>query len=274
MRATATRLDALLPHLQVHTGVPDGSHWHRVADIDDERVASWLDTVETEQGRRDVASSFLGSWLASPVVTTTVAAVLLESRCPQVSPQTVFLRHHPGGWIDGIAFADSAYVVLPDDPAAADPQAIVVPDRAALYAHWARATTSVLTPLLDSVASQGRFGRRGLWANGVVDCAVATATGLSRRHPEDTDRLVAVTTALLDALDRLTRASSPRARLFPVLWREKTYLFDVKSACCLLYKTVLPHARQAGSYCTGCPLIGDDDRAARWRRWLGDTATP
>src|SRR3954462_15177482 len=108
MHDTVKRLDSLLPYLQVSAGVPAERGWVNLdTALADGEVERWITRVERNVGRRDVATSFLGGWLAAPFVITSVTAVLLASRALPMQPDDVYLRPHADGWFDGLALPDT-----------------------------------------------------------------------------------------------------------------------------------------------------------------------
>lgn len=259
----------LLPHLEVCRGVPGGHPWHRVSDIVAEGwIDGWLDAAEHAVGRRDLATSFLGSWIAAPTILATTAELLIDDRLRLAGPDTVYLRAHPAGWFDGVCLADARVAVLPPDVMASATHACVT-DREALVARWARQTVDLTAPLLAQVQVAGhRFGLRALWGNAVVDRVIWLATDLAQRGFGESGGLVTKAQELLAALDPLAPVRLPAGRTFAVTRPGGTVTFPVKSCCCLLYKTVPHHQLTVGDYCTGCPLLPDATRAPRWSRYL------
>jgi hypothetical protein len=274
MHDTVKRLDDVLPYLQVRAGAPREPGWVNLARaLADGEVEHWIARVEGNVGRRDVASSFLGGWLAAPFVQTSVAAVLLGSRAVPMPPDDVYLHPHPDGWFDGVALPDACLPRLPAGTSD-DRCCPVLPDEETLHDTWARSLAGVLTPLFDDVSERGRFGRRGLWGVGAVDRAMSVATEQARREPEHAERTMRSIDAMLRALQRHAPVVLPRARVFPVAWRDEVLPFEIKSSCCLFYKTTEPLDRKAESYCTGCPLIEDCTRQDRWAGWLDQVRAP
>jgi hypothetical protein len=254
----ATGMQRLLPAYQVGIGVPHGAAWHNVADIlRTGRIPAWLDVVESNVGRRDVATSFFGSWIVAPLVLAPTAGVLVDGVLPRADAAHTYLRAHPGGWFDGIAFGDPG--TRWDVPA----------DRTDLHAAWARQTADLATPLLAAVRDAGTgFGLRGLWGNAVVDRILWLATDLAQRGIGDAGAFVAGADELLKALQPLAPVALPAGRTFDVTRPAGAVTFPVKSVCCLLYKTVPRAERTINDYCTGCPLLPDDTRGPRWHRHL------
>jgi hypothetical protein len=113
-----------------------------------------------------------------------------------------------------------------------------------------------------------RFGLRGLWGHGVVDRVLWTATDLAERGYGDARTLVRRARDLLDALEPLAPVRLTRGRTMDVAGPAGEVTFPVKSACCLLYRTIPQRLRSHAEYCTGCPIIPDETRPPRWRAYL------
>ena len=242
------------------------------AVLAEDRIGPWLETVEANVGRRDAATSFFGAWLVAPVVMASVAAVLLESCSPDLAPDTVYLHHNEGGWFDGVAFAGR--MTTTGQASSLGPEAVVVPDADALRRHWAENISTSLAPLLDEVSRLGRFNRRGLWGVGVVDRTMSVATTLAREDAPRGEHHLGTADRLLASLSGTAPLTLPKPRLYPVAWRDETVQMEVKSCCCLFYKTVEAIARTTDNYCTGCPLLRDEVRQPRWARWLDEVHAP
>jgi hypothetical protein len=249
------RLTALMGGIAVRDAPPEGppaaAWWHLPDAVD--RMPERLDRVAVGVGRRDAATSFLGGWAVAPMVQVTTAPAILDRDLVPLRLDDVHLRAHPGGWFDGIALGGIGHVTRGAD----------------LEARWARQAADVLTPVLDAVHAAGeRFGLRGLWGVAVVDRVLWTATDLAERGYGDAGTLVRRAQSLLDALEPLAPVRLTRARTMTVPGPAGDVTFPVKSACCLLYKTIPPRLRTPDQYCTGCPILPDDTRAPRWRAYL------
>jgi hypothetical protein len=253
------RLTALMGGIAVRDVPPAGppaEAWWSLADTL-ARLDERLDKIAAGVGRRDVATSFLGGWLVAPLVQVTTAPALLDRDLVPLHPAGIHLRAHPGGWFDGISLGGVGEVTRGGD----------------LEDRWARQTVEVLTPLLDAVHAAGeRFGRRGLWANAVVDRVLWAATDLAERGYGDAHTLIRRAQDLLDALAPLAPVPLTRGHTMDVAGPAGRVTFLVKSACCLLYLTVPPALRIVDSYCTGCPILPDDTRPPRWQAYLATMA--
>ena len=249
------RLTALMGDIAVREAPPAGppaeAWWPLAVAVG--RMRERLDRVEDGVGRRDAATSFLGGWAVAPIVQVTTAPAIADRDLVPVRADDVHLRAHPGGWFDGIALGGAGQVTSGAD----------------LEAQWARQAAEVLTPVLTAVHEAGeRFGLRGLWGNAVVDRVLWTATDLAERGFGDARTLVRRAQDLLDALEPLAPVRLTRGRTMDVEGPSGPVTFPVKSVCCLLYKTIPPRLRTHDQYCTGCPIIPDEGRSARWRAYL------
>jgi hypothetical protein len=249
--AVPSRLEALMGPIAVRDAPPAGppaQAWWPLADVV-ARMGERLDRVEDGVGRRDVATPVLGGFAVAPLIQVTTAPLLADRDLVPLAAGEVHLRAHPGGWFDGIAVGGLRNLVRGGD----------------LEAQWARQAAEVLAPVLAAVHDAGeRFGLRGLWGHAVVDRVVQTATDLADRGYGDAGTLVRRAQDLLDALEPLAPVRLPRARVMVV----GGATFPVKSACCLLYKTIPPRLRTPEQYCTGCPILPDDTRPPRWGAYL------
>lgn len=250
-----SRLGVLMGGIAVRDAPPAGppaEAWWWLADVV-ARAGERLDRVEAGVGRRDAATAFLGGWVAAPIVQLTTAPALVDRDLVPARPGEVALRAHPGGWFDGIALRGVRDVTRGGD----------------LEGRWARQAAELLTPLLAAVHAAGeRFGLRGLWANAVVDRVLWTATDLAERGLGDARTLVRRAQDLLDALEPHAPVRLTRGRTMDVMGPSGRVTFPVKSACCLMYRTIPASAGISARYCTGCPILPDETRPPRWQAYL------
>lgn len=256
------RLGETDAYLGFGVGSPEGDGWF---GFDDLISSGLLDRLAAQlvarEGRRDVAGSYLGSHLASPVVRTTVASILLERRCPDPSPANVVVHLDGDGCFDGVSFRQPTMAVLADDAAAAaDPASAVVDGPAALATWWAERMLASLGPLLDGVRRRLPYGRRGLWG-AVADRVGAVAMAVSRSAAIPGPAAWNEASGLLDALARQAPVDITRPAPLPVLrpgggegW------FIVRGTCCLYYRTIAEPDPCGEGYCTTCPFTDPDHR--------------
>jgi hypothetical protein len=274
--ATLARLDALDVHCRYVAGDPDGGGWYRLDRTlaDDDLLDAWFAGVLVDHagGHRDVAGSYLASWLAGTIAETAVAALITEGRAWPIAPSTLAIHRHDEGWFDGIAVRGARLRVLPTDrdAGAAGVEVVASPER--LRAVLAEELTGVTTTIFTAVRRRAPFGLRGMWGN-LVDGI--TAGALWRAHQAGIDQAVARTEALalVAALVHRAGRTIPTPRFERVDWSGGVALVPVKTTCCLYYKTFdgTPDRRGEG-YCTSCPLRDGESRRALWSTWLDSEA--
>ena len=127
-------------------------------------LTSWLQTTYDEAPERVVAGYLLTWYLSVPGL---LAGFLFhhERRVPELRPGALAFRlgdtrPHP----DGIAVLDHRFACLPDDPAAASPEATVVADESALAALLRARFAGHAAQFVAAFQPAVRFGRRTLWA--------------------------------------------------------------------------------------------------------------
>jgi hypothetical protein len=272
LAATLAGLDATDPHCRCVAGEPDGGDWHRLdaALSDGALLDQWYRHIlEGEaQGRRDVAGSYLASWLGGVVAEPVTAALVGDRRTWPLRAGALAVHRHDGGWFDGLAVLAPTVRVLPGDADRHHPDVEVVDGCDRLRSLLADELVALVEPIHAEVRRRAPFGTAGMWG-GLAD-EIAGGV-LWRAHRSGGDALTAwlEASALLDAVaDRVPRLRA-RPRLEPIEWSGGTAYFSVKGTCCLFYKAFegTPDVRGDG-YCTSCPLRPDDWRRARWSSWM------
>jgi hypothetical protein len=260
---TLERLAGVGPWFGGHLGEPEGDGWHRFSDVfHDDRLAVWVDDLAAHHdGRRDVAGSYLGGWLAGAATAVPTAALVLERRLPDPAGELWFHRREEG-WFDRVAFEGTGVFATSADPAASHPDVVVVAT-ADLPRVFARGLVDRLTPVLDAVRGAAPFGRSGLWG-GVADELASAALGAARAAGTDTGDAWRLAEAVTDAIAEERRWLRARPRPFAVTTGRGTTAFIVRGTCCLYYKTQPPPPDASGdSHCNTCPFRDDDSRHRR-----------
>jgi hypothetical protein len=278
----ATAVRARDEHQVIELGRPDSPAWFRLADLyADGAVAAELDWAARADGDtplpRDVAASYLASWIDSCVLGPAATLLVLEGVLPDVTPDNLWLRRHATDrWYDRISYERPAFRCTADHAAAGHPDAAVVADRAELVAALADAAVALLTPLFAAVRARASYGLRGMWGS-LADDLAGTLTWITRRSDGDATEQRLVWRATEEILDAVA-ARAPLLRVRPTVvdveWSAGCTLFSRRGTCCLYYKTpdALLHA-EADRYCTSCPLRDPDEQREQWVRWL-ESASP
>lgn len=269
---TAARVGAVAEHLHFEVAPPEGPGWFVLSSV---LEAGLLDRLAAELvesvGRRDVAGSYLGSHLTSPVVSRAVSAVALDRRCPDLDAATVSVHLHADGWFDGVAFGGATVAVLAGDPVAGEPGTVELSDLAELRTWWAVRTAAAVTPLLDAVRARLGFGRRGLWGS-VADAVARASLTMARVNGVDPATSWHDAAALVDALAQVAPVPLVRPTPFMVEWSGGTSCLAVRGTCCLYFRTVADPDPRGEGFCTSCPFMDDDHRHRRWSDWLEEEA--
>ncbi|MET7402755.1 hypothetical protein ABZS66_55670 [Dactylosporangium sp. NPDC005572] len=265
---TADRLDALDPDAGFDVRPEPDPAWVPLERfVDGGHADAVLRLLEDRHGRRNVAGSMLGAVVAEAVVGGTVAAIVLDERCPDPAAGNLALRIHGEGYLERRAFRGPALAVRPDDPAAAHPDSTVVDD---LDAWWAARAVATLAPLLEAVRARAPFGLRLLWgavADEVAGAAIRVAQLAGRDAGPAWDRAQ----RLVDELAAHAPVPLTRGAPFPVAWPGGRHLFQVRGTCCLNYRSALESGERDESCCSTCPLRDDDSRHRLLRDYLIST---
>lgn len=271
---TGARLGAVAEHLGFGVGTPQGDGWAR---LDTVIGSGLLDRMATElladHGRRDVAGSSLGSHLVGPLLGATVGAMALDRRCPDPDPAGVVVHLNPQGRFDRLSFLDPWVAVLGNDPAAGQPDTVVLADPASLRAWWAERTVAAVEPLLDAVGQRLGSARRGLWGS-VADrvAGVLLAVARTANRPGEAAWTEAMT--MLDALAEHAPVRLSRPSPFPVGAFAGQAWFPVRGTCCLYYLTVEAPDPCGDGYCTTCPFTNPEHRQRKLAAWLDEQQDP
>lgn len=247
--------------------------WHVLGDLltapgtIDALIEALLDGEAA--GHRDVAGSYLASWLAGPIARLAAAAWLDGGRVLHLEHDQVSVHFHEDGWVDGVVLADAGLKVGAHDYAAGLTGAHVVDaleQRRRLVADQIR---SVASQIFDAVRARVPYGRSGMWGS-LADGLAGNILYSEQRRPGGGDPAGAWAEidALLDELARQVPElrARPRRQLIP--WSGGTRHHHVRGTCCLYYKTCSDPDPCGDGYCSTCPHRPDESRAERIVRWL------
>lgn len=264
------RLDRDDEEMAYRLGDP-GPGWLRLDALDAAVLDGIVAAVLAEEGdHRDVAGSYAASWVASAVVASAAAPLVLERRSWALDGEGVWLHQHEDGWFGALAVAGPLRVVAGDPLAgrasAGEVGIEVLPTVEALRARWAAEAVAVLHPVITHLATTTRFGRPGMWGS-VADSVAGHAVWLANARDVDHRLVWAEAMALVEALAAHVRIPT-RPTPFAVPWSGGVQHMGVRGTCCLAYKP-RPDADPDGEgYCSSCPLRTDASRVRRVAGWL------
>lgn len=253
--------------------------WVRLDDVDDAVIDEWfaVTLAEIPNGARDVAGSYLASFVGDAITMPVARALDRCNRGILLQPDTTWVRQHAEGWFDGVALGSESLVLARgaafDEAAAANDaadQASVAADDAAMRRLVVEHLREVLVPIFAAVRARSPYGLRGMWG-AVADSVASDATWTAHVNGRDVVSAWQRAQTLLDALATAAPVAVTRPTLARVEADGHVAHLTIRGTCCLYYKSVDPDpaAPAAGvEYCTSCPLGTDEVRLDRRRAWL------
>jgi hypothetical protein len=266
---TVARLATADEHVRVVGGPPPaGDGWVLVADALASPLAfdAWFDRVRAtvQNGRADVAGSYLASFLSSAIAAPLVRALATQQRGWHTAAGTTWVHLHDDGWIDQVATA-APVLVLPADTAADRADVEVVDDLETLVAIAIEHLVSVVDPLFVAVRARAPYGRRGMWG-ALADSIAAELTWSAQVNGHDVVDAWRRAQPILDALVAAAPTRVTRPTFERIDDAGHVAHLTIRGTCCLYFQSLPPDAPT--DYCTSCPMGDADTRRARQQRWL------
>ena len=206
--------------------------------------------------------------LAHAVAGRMTAALVIGSRSPVLGPATAVVLADGEGGLARVATRSPTVALLAGDPAGAHPDALPMPDRAALLGWAARTVVGTLTPLFAELRARTRFGLVPMWTT-VGDSVLSVATWLPYLAGRDQRAEREVGELLVDALAAAGAPIRRRGRVLCLTRARSAFLAPVDAGCCLYYRTQ-PDVQRAEASCVSCPHLSDDERGGRYLAYLDD----
>lgn len=266
--ATLHRIGEAMPHLdlRVYAGsglddLPEG--WARGDQLlADDDLLSWV--VDTEvvaathrysaSPRRDVAAYWVMQHYTYLLASLTVGAVVDDDRVVRIQPSG-FAFASPGD-TSPVAAAPVEFGCLPGDPDAGAPCAVVVLDRAGLYALARRWLVEHLTPVFAALRPHLRRGPRAAWANATDMVGSVIWLASDGLVGTDRDAYAAEQFDLLFGGQVKPFTGVPQLVTLPVS-SGASYTTKLRKDCCLYYTL------DSADACFTCPRITDAERTRR-----------
>lgn len=240
--------------LDLVTEAGEGSGWQSLPQVMD-GLAGWHADLVRGHGDRRAAAAFLAAWVAGTPALAAGLPAIVGNLVVDVEAAAIHLHRHPQGFVDRRA-------VVP---------AHVRPGRGEVALIEAADRVAQLTaPLVERLSDELPVGPVALWS-GVADVVAAYALWFARQSGGDQRQAWSRSESLLDRLAQVAPVPH-RPRLFPVAWSVGTSYFCVRGTCCLYYRTDAATDPASPSYCSTCPLQGDDGRTARLAAHLEATS--
>jgi len=206
---------------------------------------------------RDAQASYFFGAHAWHLVTAALGPYLLANRVPDLSPANVWVAM-TSGRATRLVLRHGRFACLPDDPAAAHPDAAVVADPDALLARLRAEIEAHLGALIGVMrVRRVPLGPRALWAI-VSDYVLEVAIGLLGQDVTE-ERLAAVAAPLVRAPGSPLNGHS---WFFQVHADRQSAFFTDRNGCCLNHK--IPGIDR----CSSCPLRPLPERVSLMRDYL------
>ncbi len=196
-----------------------------------------------------------------PLIATAVAAYLLDRRVPTLAVDNVRILVSAEGEAEQIAYSNGRFAALPDDPAADHPDALIVPDQAALRDTLRTGLESHLGWVIKQFSTLLHSKERPLWPF-VTDRCVSTLNWLMQEWQPQIrlDELQQEIEALIQVPG--SPLGNKKINLFELSYKEHSHIYPDRLTCCYWYR------RQDGHYCTTCPHLRKEERVERLLQYL------
>lgn len=276
LQQTFTRITERSGYIRPRLGHPAGeAGWIAPADLFAPHAPSLAALIDATHRRlRTEAPTVTGGVLIQeyqwPLLATAVAAFLADRRVPDLRPEHIQLRfppeesegeaHEQG---DRIAFLSGRFVVLPDDPAADHPDALLAPDLDALRTELRTGIETHMAFVIDKISEAVGCKPKGLWFF-VTDYVASTLSWVMQKL----DNSSCLTCIKREADALIGGAHSPlynkKVGFFALTYQEHTHVYLDRATCCYWYKT------EGGDYCTTCPHRTKEDRNERLLKYMAE----
>jgi hypothetical protein len=272
LAASFERIRALSSYLQAGLNPQPGDGWYSPFELFAPGSARLGDLMSYAQityqtdSPEVIATTLLAGyqWI---IIGPALACYLSERRVPDLSLHNVrvyFGEANDPTFASEVSYHCGRFLALPADPAAAHPDAIILPSYEAMR-DWLRAG---LETHLDWVVTQLQEATRArikpLWRT-VADRCAGTVIWLGRELNGcfgDLDRVEAEVAAFIQAPS--SRLRNDRTGSLRLTYQDCTHLFLQRGACCYAFK----NKTGRHGYCTTCPLQPPGERERRLLDYL------
>lgn len=258
---TFSRLTGINDYIKARLGVPTESHWVEPRLLFAASSAHLQSRVSHYQtSLRTTSKNMIGSAALQAYhwqfIACAIGSYLLDRRVLDLSHHNVQVKLDEGHVeVDAIAFVSGRFYVLPTDPAAAHPDASIVPDMAALRDQLRQELESHLGWVIEQIRQTMGTKPRGLWLD-VADRCAGTLIWLMREIDASTEPA-----AIEQEIEQLIRVpdsplNHPKIGSFTLTCGTETRTFLDRVSCCYWYRT----EDAEGKLCTTCPKRPEDER--------------
>ncbi|MEO5740035.1 MAG: (2Fe-2S)-binding protein [Vicinamibacterales bacterium] len=245
----------------VDVGKPSGPGWIAGSDL---RMASAGPFNELllrigEQARttdrRTIAASYAlrHGWASAMAI-----APFLEHGCvPDISLENISLKFRASTFFERTAIHDPRGIMMEGDPLAGHQGITTVTRPYELLRSLRTALAAQAVPVVEALHEWSGFARRGTW--GMLTSSWAEQFTSLQDVGRDQRIMLPMLKKFFEG-DDIVAIMQPR--MHPITCGDVTHLYQRRASCCRWY--LLP----GGELCATCPLVSDEERAARNLAWM------
>lgn len=258
---TFSRLTNVSEYINAQLGPSDESGWAAPHVLFDASSAHLQDSARHyETSLHTTSKNMIGSAVLQAyhwqLIATAIGSYLIDRRVPALSHHDMQMKLDPTQVeVETIAFVSGRFYALPTDPAAAHPDASIVPDTAALRDQLRQELESHLGWLIEQIGQALGTKPRGLWLD-VADRCAGMLIWLMREIDPTT-----APAAIQQEIEQLIHVpdsplNHPKIGSFTLTCGSETRAFLDRSSCCYWYRT----EEAEGKVCTTCPRRPTEER--------------
>jgi hypothetical protein len=222
--------------------------------------AELLRALMTRSGiasRRFAAASFLlrYGWSAGAMI----APLLMDKPIPWYAAEEVDLCFSNNTLFQAVCLNSDGFILGEDHGFSAHPHCVLnCPDQNVALRLVADQLSDHAKPVVEALHQWSSFSRKALWAM-VSSSWVGQLINVSKavHLPEDRFRLY-----LTLFYDQWRPLAESLPHWYFISEQGKNHYFHVRASCCLYFKGKSRH------FCASCPVIKDEERIERNRRWI------
>ncbi|MCK6629231.1 MAG: ferric iron reductase [Anaerolineae bacterium] len=268
LQETLTRLGALDHFLAAEIG-PLEAGWFRAADLLrpdpphlDEGLA-WSVRRYPKAEHRVRGSFFIGNY-AWYLAAAAIGCYLAERRVPDLAAENIALRYSTFTWREEgesgeaerfeVRFLSPRFAALPTDPAAGQPDILIISNEADLHTWLRLRLETHLAPLIQAIAHRTHLGQRAQWNLAADTFASLFQHAGASLGDEARGRKEGL--AFVKAAGSPLR--NPGTGYLTLEYQGHCETFRARGGCCLYYR-----AGETGEKCATCVLRPEAERYQR-----------
>lgn len=257
---TFSRLTKISEYINAQLGLPAESGW-----VEPPLLFSSSSTYLQESTRyyqtslHTTSKNMIGSAVLQAyhwqIIVCAIGSYLSDRRVPMLSINNLQVKLEEERNVEALTLFSGRFYALPTDPAAAHPDASIVPDVAALRDQLRQELESHLGWVIEQIEQGLGTKPRGLWLD-VADRCAGTLIWLMQEMDSSIEPA-----AIQQEIEQLIHVPNsplnhPKIGCFALTCGTQTRAFLDRSSCCYWYR--MDEAQ--GKVCTTCPRRSEEER--------------